>query len=87
MTQNSLPSGSAGIQLARGDLLATATNPGARLEGVTAGRVAAGADATADAWSNPTSLMIGLLAVTTTAFSQPLPKPLRASLRVDLPAA
>ncbi|MDQ0954765.1 cytochrome d ubiquinol oxidase subunit II [Streptomyces phaeochromogenes] len=41
---------------------------GVAVGAVASGRVAAGAEATADAWSNPTSLMIGLLAIATTAF-------------------
>lgn len=41
---------------------------GAAVGAVASGRVAAGTEATADAWSNPTSLLIGLLAIATTAF-------------------
>ncbi|MDQ1042314.1 cytochrome d ubiquinol oxidase subunit II [Streptomyces sp. V4I2] len=41
---------------------------GTAVGAVASGRVAAGTEATADAWSNPTSLLIGLLAITTTAF-------------------
>ena len=41
---------------------------GAAVGGVASGRVAAGTEASADAWSNPTSLMFGLLAIAATAF-------------------
>lgn len=41
---------------------------GAAVGGVASGRVAGGSEAGADAWSNPTSIMFGLLAVATTAF-------------------
>ncbi|MFD7438920.1 cytochrome d ubiquinol oxidase subunit II [Streptomyces sp. NPDC059861] len=40
---------------------------GAAAGGVASGRVAAGTTASADAWSNPTSVLFGLLAVATTA--------------------
>ncbi len=41
---------------------------GAAVGGVASGRVAAGTEAAADAWANPTSLLFGLLAIATTAF-------------------
>ena len=41
---------------------------GAAVGGVASGRVKPGTEASADAWSNPTSLVFGLVAVTTTAF-------------------
>ncbi|MFD9030827.1 cytochrome d ubiquinol oxidase subunit II [Streptomyces sp. NPDC059567] len=41
---------------------------GAAVGGVASGRVAPGTDASADAWTNPTSLMFGLVAIATTAF-------------------
>ncbi|MEG3627580.1 cytochrome d ubiquinol oxidase subunit II [Streptomyces poriticola] len=41
---------------------------GAAVGGVASGRVAPGTPAAADAWSNPTSVVFGLLAVATTAF-------------------
>ena len=41
---------------------------GAAVGGVASGRAAAGTEASADAWSNPTSLMFGLVAIATTAF-------------------
>ncbi|MFI8521097.1 cytochrome d ubiquinol oxidase subunit II [Streptomyces sp. NPDC085481] len=40
---------------------------GAAVGGVASGRVAPGTEASADAWSNPTSLMFGLIAIATTA--------------------
>lgn len=41
---------------------------GAAAGGVASGRVKIGTEASADAWSNPTSIMFGLLAVAATAF-------------------
>ncbi|MFF3325648.1 cytochrome d ubiquinol oxidase subunit II [Streptomyces sp. NPDC002889] len=41
---------------------------GAAVGGVASGRVSPGTEAAADAWSNPTSLLFGLLAVAATAF-------------------
>ncbi|GGX91838.1 cytochrome d ubiquinol oxidase subunit II [Streptomyces fructofermentans] len=41
---------------------------GAAAGGIASGRVSVGTEATADAWSNPTSVMFGLLAVAATAF-------------------
>ncbi|MFE1894981.1 cytochrome d ubiquinol oxidase subunit II [Streptomyces yangpuensis] len=41
---------------------------GAAVGGIASGRVALGTEASAKAWSNPTSLMFGLLAIATTAF-------------------
>ncbi|WP_030766375.1 cytochrome d ubiquinol oxidase subunit II [Streptomyces sp. NRRL F-2664] len=41
---------------------------GAAVGGVASGRVALGTEASARAWSNPTSLVFGLLAIATTAF-------------------
>ncbi|MEU4067565.1 cytochrome d ubiquinol oxidase subunit II [Streptomyces wedmorensis] len=41
---------------------------GAAVGGVASGRVAPGTAASADAWSNPTSIMFGLVAIATTAF-------------------
>ncbi|MFD7460461.1 MULTISPECIES: cytochrome d ubiquinol oxidase subunit II [unclassified Streptomyces] len=41
---------------------------GAAAGGVASGRVAPGTPAEADAWTNPTSLLFGLLAIATTAF-------------------
>ncbi|MEU9055040.1 cytochrome d ubiquinol oxidase subunit II [Streptomyces sp. NPDC048384] len=41
---------------------------GAAVGGIASGQVAAGSKAGADAWSNPTSIMFGLLAIATTAF-------------------
>lgn len=40
---------------------------GAAVGGVASGRAAQGTEASADAWSNPTSLMFGLVAIATTA--------------------
>ncbi|WP_223837812.1 cytochrome d ubiquinol oxidase subunit II [Streptomyces venezuelae] len=41
---------------------------GAAVGGVASGRVAPGTEASAEAWSNPTSLMFGLIAIAATAF-------------------
>ncbi|MEV5974742.1 cytochrome d ubiquinol oxidase subunit II [Streptomyces sp. NPDC051921] len=41
---------------------------GAAVGGVASGRVAPGTAASADTWSNPTSVMFGLIAIATTAF-------------------
>ncbi|MEU8675441.1 cytochrome d ubiquinol oxidase subunit II [Streptomyces sp. NPDC048560] len=41
---------------------------GAAVGGVASGRVSPGTDASVDAWSSPTALMFGLVAVATTAF-------------------
>ncbi|MEV6394624.1 cytochrome d ubiquinol oxidase subunit II [Streptomyces sp. NPDC051907] len=41
---------------------------GAAVGGVASGRVAPGTEASADAWSNPTSILFGILAIATTAF-------------------
>jgi cytochrome d ubiquinol oxidase subunit II len=41
---------------------------GAAVGGVASGRVSPGTEASAEAWSNPTSLVFGLLAIATTAF-------------------
>ncbi|MFI1396376.1 cytochrome d ubiquinol oxidase subunit II [Streptomyces sp. NPDC020681] len=41
---------------------------GAAVGGVASGRVAPGTEASADAWSSPTSVMFGLVAIATTAF-------------------
>ncbi|MFF0478546.1 cytochrome d ubiquinol oxidase subunit II [Streptomyces sp. NPDC004284] len=41
---------------------------GAAVGGVASGRAAPGTAASADAWSNPTSIMFGLVAIATTAF-------------------
>ncbi|MET9886682.1 cytochrome d ubiquinol oxidase subunit II [Streptomyces sp. NPDC006430] len=41
---------------------------GAVLGGIASGRVAVGTPASADAWANPTSILVGLLAIAATAF-------------------
>ncbi|MGG7575661.1 cytochrome d ubiquinol oxidase subunit II [Streptomyces sirii] len=51
------------------DLLAAhAVLPRRRRRGIASGRAAPGTEPSAEAWSNPTSMLFGLLAVTTTAF-------------------